>query len=119
MSDRYSTLRLPQSGVPLSLSPGFLAGCSCPGDCGDQAACACHSLTLEASRAVGVRAGGYSYRRLEEPVVAGVWECNQNCACSNTCLNRVAQRPLNNPLQVTTGRWALPPVIATCPFAFL
>ena len=96
----YSTSRLPQSKVPLDLDPGFLPGCSCQDDCRDSSSCSCHGLTTEAARALGGEAGGYAWRRLHEPVIAGVYECNVNCGCSRTCLNRVAQQPLRNRLQV-------------------
>ena len=62
--------------------------------------CACHALTVEAGKSVKSSPKGYHFRRLEEPVTAGVYECNATCACAATCLNRVAQRPLRNKLQV-------------------
>lgn len=43
---------------------------------------------------------GYQYRRLMENVVTGIYECNSQCSCRKTCLNRVAQRPLHLRLQV-------------------
>ena len=66
-----------------------------------KSSCGCQALTVEAGKAVKESPEGYVYRRLAEPVTAGVYECNVNCACSSTtCLNRVAQRPLRNQLQV-------------------
>ena len=62
--------------------------------------CACHALTVEAGKSVKSTPKGYHFRRLEEPVTAGVYECNSTCACASTCLNRVAQRPFRNKLQV-------------------
>ena len=65
---------------------------------------------MEAGKSVKDSPKGYTFRRLEEPVTAGVYECNVNCACADTCLNRVAQRPLRNQLQVfkTASRgWGL------------
>ena len=35
-----------------------------------------------------------------ENVITGLYECNSQCACRKTCLNRVAQRPLKLRLQV-------------------
>ena len=32
----------------------------------------------------------------------GIYECNQKCKCAKTCLNRVAQHPLRNKLQVSS-----------------
>ena len=87
----YSTTRLPQPGVPLTLDQAFLAGCECGEDCRVAARCACQRLTREAAAAVGgAGAGctGYSYRRLEEPAVGGIYECNPSCSCAATCLNR-------------------------------
>lgn len=43
---------------------------------------------------------GYTYRRLLEPVSTGIYECNSRCKCSQTCLNRVVQNPLQLKLQV-------------------
>ena len=34
---------------------------------------------------------GYQYRRLADNVSTGIYECNKNCKCKSTCLNRVAQ----------------------------
>ena len=85
----YSTARLPQPGVPLTLDQAFLAGCDCGEDCRVAARCACQRLTREAAAAVGGGLGeGYTYRRLEEPVVGGIYECNPRCSCAATCLNR-------------------------------
>ena len=42
---------------------------------------------------------GYQYRRLNQAVVTGLYECNSKCSCRKTCLNRVAQRPLQLRLQ--------------------
>ena len=43
---------------------------------------------------------GYEFRRLMEPVPTGIYECNKFCKCKDTCLNKVAQKPLRIPLQV-------------------
>ena len=44
---------------------------------------------------------GYSHRRLNEIVLTGIFECNSQCRCNKTCLNRVAQHPLRMKLQVS------------------
>jgi histone-lysine N-methyltransferase SETDB1 len=43
---------------------------------------------------------GYSYRRLLQQVPTGIYECNSKCKCKQTCLNRVAQKPMRAKLQV-------------------
>jgi len=43
---------------------------------------------------------GYEFRRLKEPVLTGIYECNSQCKCSKTCLNRVVQNPLKLSFQV-------------------
>ncbi len=43
---------------------------------------------------------GYKHRRLLESVQTGIFECNSKCSCQKTCLNRVAQHPLRQRLQV-------------------
>lgn len=53
---------------------------------------------------------GYEFKRLPEPVPTGIYECNERCKCSRTCLNRVAQMGLQMKLQVfKTGNrgWGL------------
>ena len=43
---------------------------------------------------------GYVARRLPDIVLTGVYECNNNCKCAKTCLNRVVQHPMRLKLQV-------------------
>lgn len=43
---------------------------------------------------------GYEYKRLNEPVPTGIYECNSRCKCKSNCLNRVVQHPLQLKLQV-------------------
>ncbi|KAM3956255.1 LOW QUALITY PROTEIN: SET domain bifurcated histone lysine methyltransferase eggless [Aphomia sociella] len=98
----YNTERTPTAGVPLNLDPEFLCGCDCTDDCQDKSRCACWQMTLEGARTIGLRGPhvGYSYRRLPEPLPSGIYECNSRCKCKKTCLNRVAQHPLQLKLQV-------------------
>ena len=42
---------------------------------------------------------GYQYRRLTQHYTTGIYECNDGCSCRKTCLNRVAQRPMQLRLQ--------------------
>ncbi|XP_047038698.1 histone-lysine N-methyltransferase SETDB1-A isoform X2 [Helicoverpa zea] len=98
----YNTERTPTAGVPLNLDPEFLCGCDCVDDCQDKSKCACWKMTLEGARTIGLEGPnvGYVYKRLPEPLPSGIYECNSRCKCKNTCLNRVAQHPLQLKLQV-------------------
>ncbi|XP_053622146.1 histone-lysine N-methyltransferase eggless isoform X2 [Plodia interpunctella] len=97
----YNTERTPTAGVPLNLDPEFLCGCDCTDDCQDKSKCACWKLTLEGARTIGLDNNvGYEYKRLPEPLPSGIYECNSRCKCKHTCLNRVAQHPLQLKLQV-------------------
>lgn len=98
----YNTERTPTAGVPLNLDPDFLCGCDCTDDCQDKTKCACWKMTLEGARTIGLDGPnvGYVYKRLPEPLPSGIYECNSRCKCKHTCLNRVAQHPLQLKLQV-------------------
>ncbi|CAG4967281.1 unnamed protein product [Colias eurytheme] len=98
----YNTERTPTAGVPLNLDPEFLCGCDCEDDCADKTKCACWKMTLEGARTIGldVKKVGYVYKRLPEQLPSGIYECNSRCKCKSTCLNRVAQHPLQLKLQV-------------------
>lgn len=53
---------------------------------------------------------GYEFKRLPDSVPTGIYECNSRCKCSKSCMNRVAQQPLQLKLQVfKTGNrgWGL------------
>ncbi|GBP42982.1 Histone-lysine N-methyltransferase eggless [Eumeta japonica] len=98
----YSTERTPTAGVPLNTDPEFLCGCDCTDDCQDRSKCACWKMTLEGARTIGMEGEniGYVYKRLLQPLTSGIYECNSRCKCRHTCLNRVAQHPLQLKLQV-------------------
>ncbi|KAJ2941932.1 hypothetical protein O0L34_g10749 [Tuta absoluta] len=67
----------------------------------DKSKCACWKMTLEGARTIGLDDDvGYVYKRLPEPLPSGIYECNSRCKCKQTCLNRVAQHPLQLKLQV-------------------
>ena len=100
----YSTVRLPQKNVTINTAGGFLNCCDCTDDCSDKDRCACWQMTIQGT-ACDVegkvdRSAGYNYRRLNEIVLTGIFECNSKCACKKTCLNRVVQHPLRMKLQV-------------------
>lgn len=101
---KYSTVRLPMEGVNVNTDPQFLVCCDCTDDCQNKEKCACWQLTIQGTAyASGGKVDtsvGYWYKRLREPVMTGIYECNARCKCASTCLNRVAQHPLQLRLQV-------------------
>ena len=42
----------------------------------------------------------YVYFECSLSLCPGIYECNKKCSCAKTCLNRVAQHPLRQKLQV-------------------
>ncbi|XP_050301921.1 histone-lysine N-methyltransferase eggless-like isoform X2 [Anthonomus grandis grandis] len=100
----YSITRIPTDGVLLNVDEEFLCGCDCEDDCVDKLKCACWKLTLEGIKFLAKDTDpisvGYIYRRLQEQVITGIYECNSRCKCTSTCLNRVAQNPMSLKLQV-------------------
>ncbi|KAG0410742.1 hypothetical protein HPB47_012163 [Ixodes persulcatus] len=69
----------------------------------DRDKCSCQQLTVAATGALpsGVNpSAGYRFRRLHEPLITGVYECNAQCKCSKRCQNRVVQNGLRCRLQV-------------------
>ncbi|XP_046383307.1 histone-lysine N-methyltransferase eggless isoform X2 [Ischnura elegans] len=104
----YSTVRIPTSGVHLNLDTDFLVCCDCDDDCQDKEKCACWQLTIQGTRCgptgMADPTVGYLYKRLPEAVTTGIYECNSRCKCKETCLNRVAQLPLQQRLQVFRTR---------------
>lgn len=111
----YSAKRIPTEGVNLVLNDEFLCGCDCTDDCADKSKCACWQLTLQGAKygnpEIPIDEVGYEYKRLNDPVPTGIYECNNQCKChKNQCLNRVVQHPLQLKLQVfkTVNRgWGL------------
>lgn len=61
-------------------------------------------MTLEGAHHLSphepIRRLGYEFKRLPQALPTGIYECNSQCKCSNKCLNRVAQHPLQQKLQV-------------------
>ncbi|XP_049824476.1 histone-lysine N-methyltransferase eggless isoform X2 [Aethina tumida] len=100
----YSTKRVPMEGVHINCEPEFLCGCDCEDDCIDKTKCSCWKLTLEGAKYLGKdvdpNSVGYIYRRLQDQVITGIYECNSRCKCGPTCLNRVVQNPMSLKLQV-------------------
>ena len=100
----YSTKRLPQGSVNINTDKEFMVCCDCVDDCQDREKCACWQLTIHHTNANNTNqidpTVGYNYRRLKMCVQTGIFECNPRCKCKSTCLNRVAQKPLRQKLQV-------------------
>lgn len=99
----YSSERYAGKGVNLNLDEEFLCGCDCEDDCQDREKCSCQQLTVAATEALTSGRNpnaGYHHRRLLEPHVTGVYECNSQCHCSRRCFNRVVQNGLRSRLQV-------------------
>lgn len=100
----YSAKRIPTEGVNLNCDSEFLCGCDCEDDCIDKTKCACWQLTLQGAKYgnpdLPIEEVGYEYKRLNDPVPSGIYECNSSCKCNSNCLNRVVQHPLNLKLQV-------------------
>uniref|UniRef100_A0A8D8GAT4 Histone-lysine N-methyltransferase eggless n=2 Tax=Culex pipiens TaxID=7175 RepID=A0A8D8GAT4_CULPI len=100
----YSTERIPTEGVNLNLDEDFMCGCDCEDDCIDKSRCQCWQLTVAGAKFTNQNTPidniGYVYKRLQEPVLTGIYECNSRCKCKSNCLNRVVQHPLQTKLQV-------------------
>uniref|UniRef100_A0A2K5BVS5 Histone-lysine N-methyltransferase SETDB1 n=1 Tax=Aotus nancymaae TaxID=37293 RepID=A0A2K5BVS5_AOTNA len=101
----YSKERIPGKGVFINTGPEFLVGCDCKDGCRDKSKCACHQLTVQATACTPggqINANsGYQYKRLEECLPTGVYECNKRCKCDpNMCTNRLVQHGLQVRLQL-------------------
>ncbi|XP_060249092.1 histone-lysine N-methyltransferase SETDB1 isoform X1 [Meriones unguiculatus] len=101
----YSKERIPGKGVFINTGPEFLVGCDCNDGCRDKSKCACHQLTIQATACTpGGQINpnsGYQYKRLEECLPTGVYECNKRCKCDpNMCTNRLVQHGLQVRLQL-------------------
>jgi len=107
---QYSTVRLPQKNVNISVDREFMVCCNCEDDCNDKNKCSCWQLTIQSSNKGLDASIGYVHKRLPEVVTTGIYECNEGCKCKQTCINRVAQKPLRGQLQIfkTTKRgWGI------------
>ncbi|XP_075048793.1 histone-lysine N-methyltransferase SETDB1-like isoform X2 [Mixophyes fleayi] len=101
----YSKERVPGRGVFINTDLDFLVGCDCTDGCRDRSKCACHQLTIDATRCTpGAQvntSAGYTHKRLEECLPTGVYECNKRCKCNiNMCNNRLVQHGLQVRLQL-------------------
>ncbi|XP_037129045.1 histone-lysine N-methyltransferase SETDB1-B [Syngnathus acus] len=101
----YSKERIPEDGVFINTSLDFLVGCDCTDGCQDKSKCSCHQLTLQATGCTpGAQINpnaGFLYKRLEECLPTGIYECNKRCkCCSQMCTNRLVQHGLQVRLQL-------------------
>lgn len=89
--------------INLNFDQNFLCGCDCTDNCRDKTKCFCWQQTFDGQKKFPLifkEITGYKYKRLYSRIETGIFECNTNCKCSKTCLNRVVQQPLSTMLQV-------------------
>jgi len=100
----YLISRTTMDGVNINMDTNFLCGCDCTDNCQDKSKCACWKSTIEGQRNTPNYQkhsnAGYTYRRLNESVSTGIYECNKKCKCNSLCLNRVVQQPMSQNLQL-------------------
>lgn len=102
----YITQSIIMSGVPLNSEPEFLSCCDCTDNCEDESKCACIQLTIQEAQHVlpscyrNLNFVYNKHKHLEKRILTGIYECNKLCKCSNTCLNRVAQHPISQKLEM-------------------
>lgn len=83
----------------------FLVCCNCEDDCSDSNKCACQLLTVNSAKNYSEGAQvGYNYKKLNSQVISGIYECNSECKCKKTCLNRIVQNGVFVKLQVYKTR---------------
>lgn len=104
---RYDKIATKESYDPENEAPfdqDFMSCCSCDDNCEDAMRCECQSLTRENGRIVypvhDDNYSGYAYRRLNQVIHGGVFECHARCPCDNSCLNRLVQLRNRNRLQI-------------------
>ncbi|XP_013910791.1 PREDICTED: histone-lysine N-methyltransferase SETDB2 isoform X1 [Thamnophis sirtalis] len=103
---KYRKTSWPHGYFLNNFSSSFLDSCNCTDGCIDRTKCACLLLTKGAflKTSMSQRNGpshGYTYKRLEEPISSGVYECSFLCSCDkNMCQNRLVQHGLQVRLQV-------------------
>ena len=92
----------PENEAPFD--PDFMSCCSCTDNCEDSDNCECQALTKTSGRIVypvhDDNYSGYEYRRLNQVIFGGVFECHARCPCDRSCLNRLVQLPIQNRLQI-------------------
>ncbi|XP_049945677.1 histone-lysine N-methyltransferase eggless-like isoform X1 [Schistocerca serialis cubense] len=100
----YVTKYVATNGTYIETDPEFLTCCDCTDDCLDKEKCTCWQRTMEGAKYspenMLFSQEGYNYKRLYEPLITGIYECNSRCKCSSTCLNRLVQLPMKCKIQV-------------------
>lgn len=74
----------------------FRSSCDCTDDCSNKSKCSCWQLTLDGQK----RTAGYKFKRLDNRVHSGIYECNPGCKCAKTCLNRVVSAQIEQKLEL-------------------
>ncbi|KAM6464573.1 histone-lysine N-methyltransferase SETDB2 isoform 2-T2 [Liasis olivaceus] len=103
---KYRKTSWPHGYFLNNFSSSFLDSCSCTDGCIDRTKCACLRLTERTFLKTSVPSErgpshGYNYKRLEEPISSGIYECSLLCSCDkNMCQNRLVQHGLQARLQV-------------------
>ncbi|XP_026534760.1 histone-lysine N-methyltransferase SETDB2 [Notechis scutatus] len=102
---KYQKTSWPRGYFLNNFSSSFLDSCGCTDGCIDRTKCRCLLLTKRAFlKTMSPKNGsshGYTYKRLEEPISSGVYECSLLCSCDkNMCQNRLVQHGLQVRLQV-------------------
>ncbi|XP_043849656.1 histone-lysine N-methyltransferase SETDB2 [Dromiciops gliroides] len=103
---KYRRRTWPHAYYLNNFSGMFSNSCDCSKGCMDITKCACLQLTAKGYDESSARSSvkpprGYSYKRLQQPVPSGIFECSLLCKCDpRTCQNRVVQQGLQVRLQV-------------------
>nr|XP_060625710.1 histone-lysine N-methyltransferase SETDB2 [Anolis sagrei ordinatus] len=103
---KYRKTSWPHGYFLNNFSSTFLDSCNCTDGCVDRTKCACLRLTERKCHEVSDYSGngkfiGYRYKRLDEPVPSGIYECSLSCGCDKImCQNRLVQHGLQVRLQV-------------------
>ncbi|XP_068123237.1 histone-lysine N-methyltransferase SETDB2 isoform X2 [Hyperolius riggenbachi] len=105
-SFKYREIPWPRGYFIINFTDLFKGCCDCTDGCLDVSTCACLQLTTQAYNKNVLlsdqsAANGYKYKRLQNPIPTGLYECNVSCRCDRTmCQNRVVQQGLQVRLQV-------------------
>ncbi|XP_072466615.1 histone-lysine N-methyltransferase SETDB2 isoform X2 [Notamacropus eugenii] len=103
---KYRRRTWPRAYYLNNFSGMFSNSCDCSKGCMDIEKCACLQLTAKGCDESSAWSSakpthGYSYKRLQQPVPNGIFECSLLCKCDpRTCQNRVVQQGLQVRLQV-------------------
>lgn len=99
----YITKMYLTSDVPrFMINPYRKVCCDCTNDCSDKEKCACWQMNNSQNAQIGKNriCTNYEYKRLQNVINNGIYECHEGCKCKQNCFNRVAQQPLNHFLEI-------------------